>query len=380
MTIDLQRQLLEQQPLVASSAIFSSEEFPRIDFLNPGLVAAALGAYELSTRFFDAGWNEVQRASKPGRYGAWIEVRFASGLADGRPMTLFKASQPYVPAHHPYGVTVRFPRELGLPENVAKHEHENTNALVNGMIGGQLSAILACTLHESAADPARWHGFNYWHHEESWWSVLKDKLGLGGPYRYLISAPTDYERNPDQRWPLLLFLHGTYECGDDLTKLETQGPEGFRNQGGKLPFVVVSPLCPARSSWNPGKLVRLIEEVETKFCIDPKRIYVTGLSMGGFSTFDLAAIYPDKIAAIASLSAGENPDIADRLLNVPAWIFHGAVDPIVSPRQSIEIAERLKAKGAEVRLTILPGVGHEGWEKIYADPNLYTWFLQHARS
>jgi hypothetical protein len=374
--------LIASQPVVAGSAIFHADEFPLPDFLNKDLVQAALGSYTLKTRYFDATWNEVQRPTAPGRYGALVEIHFPSGASDIRRMTLFKTAAPYHPVADPYEFTLQFPVAFGLSKEIASREGWNANQIINRMLDNEarqsdLCAVLVATLHDFAKDPARWHGFNYWHVQESWWAVLDQKLGLAQDYQHVVTLPENYDHDPSTRWPLLLFLHGTLECGNDLSKLQDQGPLGQINRGHSLPFIVVTPQCPAGNSWNPEKLLMLVERMKTSHHVDSNRIYVTGLSMGGFSTFDMAACYPDKIAAAAPLSAGENPDIVDRLKSVPLWIFHGAEDQIVSPQSSREIAERLKAMGSEVRLSVYPGVGHEGWDKIYADPALYDWFLSH---
>jgi predicted peptidase len=121
-----------------------------------------------------------------------------------------------------------------------------------------------------------------------------------------------------------------------------------------------------------------VDQIEAKYRVDPKRIYVTGLSMGGFGSLDLAAAYPLRFAAIAPLSGGADPEIAPRIKMVPAWIFHGAVDPVVPTWYSTDLASRLKQVGADVTLTIYPGVGHEKWDVTYSNPKLYAWFLQHS--
>jgi predicted esterase len=373
--------LVKRHPVVAESAIFDGAIFPRIDFLNPDLVRAALGAYTIKVRYFNAGWNELRVPRAPGRYGARVEINLPDGTSETRNLTLFKTAAPYRPAHDPYDFVARFPAAFGLSSEAVARGHSNANALLNrivGTSGNELAAVLAAVLHDLAADPARWQGFNYWHIEETWWTGLEETLGLSPDYNRLVHLPENYESDAAARWPLLLFLHGTYECGNDLEKLRDQGPLGYARQGHALPFILVFPQCPEQHSWNPAKLMRLIETIEAEYRVDPRRIYVTGLSMGGFSTFDLGALYPDRIAAIAPLSAGENPDIAERLKTVPVWIFHGAEDPIVSPRDSIEIAARLVKMGGEAKITVLPGVGHEGWDKLYADPALYTWFLGHT--
>ncbi len=384
MTTERLAELVEYQPVVADSAIFDGATFPGIDFLHRELVEAAVGPYARTIRFFDAAWHEVDRPAAPGRYGALVDIHFSNGISTSRRLTLFKTAAPYNPVDDPYRFQVEFPAAFGLPKEVSEREPWNADQIINRIVMGgarqsNLCAVLAAAMHDFAADPARWRGFNDWRVEESWWTGLEKKLGLPQDYPRVVSVPRDYENNADDRWPLLLFLHGTYESGNDLNLLRDQGPLGQINRGHSLPFIVVTPQCPKIASWSPERLMRLIEQIEASHRVDPKRIYVTGLSMGGFSTYDLAACYPEKIAAAAPLSAGENPDIADRLKTVPLWIFHGADDRIVSPRSSIEIAERLRKMGADVKLTIYPGVAHEGWDKTYADPKLYEWFLAHSR-
>jgi pimeloyl-ACP methyl ester carboxylesterase len=374
--------LIEHQPMVADSSLFYGPSFPKIDFLNRDLILAALGTYTLTMRYFDADWNEVQEPTKTGRYGAWVQIDFPNGISATRRLTLFKTATGYNPVQDPFQLVVQYPSAFGLSKDVVDREAWNTNHFINRLLENEgrqndFLAVLAATMHDFAEDTTRWHGFNYWAPQEYWWTGLEKKLGLSQNYQRLVTVPLDYEKNIDLKWPMILFLHGTYECGDDLNLLTSQGPEGYSNQGHSLPFILVSPQCPKGNSWSPERLMRLIEQIESSYRVDASRIYVTGLSMGGFSTFDLAASHPGKFAAIAPVSAGENPEMVDRLKGVPLWIFHGAEDRIVSPQDSIEIAERMRKLGGEAKLTIYPG-GHEGWEKIYADPALYEWFLQHS--
>jgi len=205
------------------------------------------------------------------------------------------------------------------------------------------------------------------------------KHGTVQDYPSLVRVPDGYNDTPAKQWPLILFLHGAGERGNDLTKIKNQGPQAYIDQGHPLPFIVVSPQCPEGEDWSPRKLAKLLNEIEAGYGVDPKRIYVTGLSLGGRGTYDLAAAYPQKFAAIAVLSARDSPEIADRLRTVPVWIFHGGDDQVVPVSYSRAIADRLRKAGGDVKLTIYPGVGHGGWDKIYADPALYAWFLVHAR-
>ena len=376
--------LLKYQPVVAAPAIFDGETFPKIDFLFKDLVAKALGPYEIKVRYFDAAWNEVTKPTGPGRYGALVAINFANGTTDSRRITLFKTAVPYNPGKDPYEVQVKFPAAFGLSKEVIEAEQWNVSRTYERVIKDaahdtEWYATILAALHDMQADPVRWHGFNPGQVEHAWWAGLDQKLGLPLAYPYLVTLPPDYAKKPDEKWPLILFLHGSGERGTDLSLLKKQGPEGYINSGHTLPFIVLSPQCPRRAWWTPVRLEALLDEVAAKYRVDPKRIYVTGLSMGGYGTFDLAARFPTKFAAIAPLSGGETPDIADRLKPVPTWIFHGAEDSSVAAKYSTDIADRMKANGAtEIKITLQPGVAHGGWNEIFADPALYDWFLKHS--
>jgi len=373
--------MIKSQPLVADPAIFDGDAFPKIDFLNKDLVEAAIGPYSLQIRFFDAGWKQVAVPGAPGRYGALVEFRAGDGMACERHLTLFKTPHPYQPAKDPYDVTIRFPAPFDLPSG--SEEQWNISNWVGGNLENmarrdQSGAVLVAALRDLAADPARWHGFNVWRIDDDWWAELQKRLGASQEYPHLTYLPDGYDK--DQRaWPLLLFLHGAGERGNNLDRIKNAGPLVYIHQGHPLPFIVVSPQCPEDEWWNPERLMHLIDEVSAANRIDPKRIYLTGLSMGGYGTWDLAARYPGKFAAIAPVAGGETPGIAERLKGMPTWVFHGSEDDVVPTRYSLDIVQAMQKLGAPVKLTIYPGVGHGGWDKTYTNPELYSWFLEHSK-
>ncbi|MGQ9651877.1 MAG: prolyl oligopeptidase family serine peptidase [Phycisphaerae bacterium] len=196
--------------------------------------------------------------------------------------------------------------------------------------------------------------------------------------RYLLYLPENY---PSQdRWPLILFLHGAGERGDDIEKVKIHGPPKLIAQGKHFPFIVVSPQCPNGQWWDIEVLGALLDRIERDYKVDPDRIYVTGLSMGGFGTWALACAQPDRFAAIAPICGGGEPKLARQIAHVPAWVFHGDADNVVSVSRSKEMVEALKAAGGNVKLTVYPEVGHDSWTRTYDDPALYDWFLSQRRS
>ena len=163
--------------------------------------------------------------------------------------------------------------------------------------------------------------------------------------KYLLYLPKDYEQKPS--WPLLLFLHGAGERGDDLNVVKKHGPPKLIDQGKQFPFIVVSPQCPSGKWWEPFELSALLDEIVEKYKVDQDRIYVTGLSMGGFGTWALAAHSPSRFAAIVPICSGGELRSTRALVNVPIWVFHGAKDPTVPLEMSERMVEVVPSKKSE---------------------------------
>lgn len=198
-------------------------------------------------------------------------------------------------------------------------------------------------------------------------------------YRYLLYVPKAYPADPTRRWPLLLFLHGSGERGDDLAKVKVHGPAKALDGLDDFPFVVVSPQCPADQRWQADGLAALLDDVTKRLRIDPDRVYVTGLSMGGRGTWDLAMSYPERFAAIAPICGGALPDRACRLKGVPVRAFHGAKDTVVPLAESETVVKAVRGCGGTAEFEVYPAAGHDSWTDTYSDPSLWEWLLSHRR-
>lgn len=199
---------------------------------------------------------------------------------------------------------------------------------------------------------------------------------------YLLYLPADHGEAQAKKYPLILFLHGSGERGGDLNLVKKHGPPKLLDSKTDLPlkdFIVVSPQCPANRQWQPHELVALLDEVSQKYSVDPDRVYLTGLSMGGFGTWETASRYPDRFAAIAPICGGGDPRRVRPLRDMPIWVFHGDKDPTVPVQRSVEMVQALKQAGNEAKFTRYPGAGHDSWTETYNNPELYQWFLQHKR-
>ena len=205
----------------------------------------------------------------------------------------------------------------------------------------------------------------------------KAKPASPGKLRYILHVPAG---DPGPKgWPLMLFLHGAGERGDDLNQITIYGPPKIAKKDKDFPFILVAPQCPADRWWSADELLGLLDEVTGRCAVDRDRVYVTGMSMGGFGTWALAAKAPRRFAAIAPICGGGDPATASRLKHVPVWAFHGAKDQTVPPRQSQQMVDAVRKAGGKARLTVYPEAGHDSWTKTYANPRLYAWLLRHHR-
>lgn len=196
---------------------------------------------------------------------------------------------------------------------------------------------------------------------------------------YWISLPADYDKH--KKCPLIVFLHGMGERGEDLAKVKKHGPPKILDKANDTPFIVVSPQCPNTEWWKIDKLGKLLDHILATTKADPRRVYLTGLSMGGFGTWAWIAAEPDRFAAAIPICGGGNPKQAERLVDLPIWAFHGGKDNVVRPGKSEEMIEAIKAAGGDkVKLTIYPEAGHDSWTKTYDNPEVYKWLLEHQRA
>jgi predicted peptidase len=204
--------------------------------------------------------------------------------------------------------------------------------------------------------------------------------------KYTLFVPPSYKG--DSEFPLILFLHGAGERGDDGAKCAKIGlGTGIRKYKGgekEFPFFAIFPQCKQGENWSAnGKAARnaleILAEVQKEYKIDANRIYLTGLSLGGFGTWSLAAAYPEKWAAIVPICGGGDPKNAEKIKNLPCWCFHGDADKSVNVQRSRDMIEALKKAGSEPKYTEYPGVGHNSWDKAYGTAELYKWLLEQKK-
>ncbi|MGQ4514162.1 alpha/beta hydrolase-fold protein [Streptomyces sp. DW26H14] len=218
-------------------------------------------------------------------------------------------------------------------------------------------------------------------------AARRHELPEGGPVPadvlpYLLHLPEDYDSDPERRWPLVLFLHGAGERGFGLDAVTKHGLPKLAEAGTEFPFVIATPQCPASSQWGAEvtTLAGLLDDVAADCRIDPSRVYVTGLSMGGHGTWSLAIRYPERFAAIAPVCGSLWLQGVEPIRALPVWTFHGEEDKTIPIESTEKIVAGLEALGGDVRFTRYPGVGHDSWTRTYDNPGLYDWLLAHRRT
>lgn len=197
---------------------------------------------------------------------------------------------------------------------------------------------------------------------------------------YLMYYPQDYDRDTSARWPLVLFLHGAGERGEDLNKLKFHGPAMKIEQGEHYPFLVISPQLDSEHwEWEPTRLFDLVRSVVKENRVDQERIYVTGLSMGGFGTWKMIAEYPNYFAAALPICGGGDPETAWKMKFIPIWTVHGQKDNIVPIASTERIVEAVKKYNPDIKFTVYPDIYHDSWVPVYDSSEWYEWLLSHKR-
>ena len=199
-------------------------------------------------------------------------------------------------------------------------------------------------------------------------------------FPYLQYTPQNVKEG--EKLPLLIFLHGAGERGDDLDLVARHGYFKHARAGKEYPFSMVGPQCPADKSWGCyiESLNEFLDYILRTLPVDPDRVYLTGLSMGGTGTWMWSIANPERFAAVAPVCGTGIYWYAGQLLHKPLWVFHGDKDDICLPIESINMVESIRRRGGNPRFTLYPGVGHNAWEQAYSDPELVKWFTEQKRS
>jgi predicted esterase len=362
--------------------VFSTKEFPAGSFMHDEVVEAALGPVHVETTFYDEKFEAVKEADTAGRYGAVVRITLGDGTQMTRFITLYRVPENVV--WQDIGHNLKIPLAAGNTPEAMQAQQDAIATVLKDAMGGELFSpqIGAVLLGLARAAPGVRPDallFGFMARDDAWWFELRKRLGLAETYPYLIQLPDGYASDPAHRWPLILFLHGSGERGDSLPQLRHAGLPKLIAAGQKFAAIVVSPQCPEHEWWSTPVLSQLIDDVSAKYQVDPDRVVVTGLSMGGFATWALALASPDRFSAIAPVCGGGNAAEADRLVKLPVWAFHGQLDHTVPVQMSEVMTAAIRQAGGDPHLTIYPDAGHDSWTRAYSTEALYVWLLAQQR-
>lgn len=224
-----------------------------------------------------------------------------------------------------------------------------------------ISMLLCCALEAHSAQT-----------DGEFQTTITKQVGL----HYRTVTPENYDSQKE--YPLLIFLHGRGEQGDNLDRVQIHGPFKKVAELG-LPVIIVAPQSPLDESWEADSLSPLVDHLLETLPVDKTRVYLTGLSMGGQGTWRLAMRRPEVFAAIAPICGYGRPHHAELIRDTPVWIFHGEKDGTISRNESKRMAEALEKVGNQAKLTIYPNVGHNSWTETYNNPEFYEWLLSHQK-
>ena len=212
---------------------------------------------------------------------------------------------------------------------------------------------------------------------------LSFKTSDGTEVGYLLYLPKDYDTTGEKKVPVMLFLHGRGESNGPLSLVAKWGPPQLVEAGQDMPFLIVSPQCPKEDWWSSevqlNRLTELMDEITSNYVVNEKKVYLTGLSMGGFGSWALSAMHPKKFAAVVPICGGGKVEFGEKIKDIPIWAWHGDQDGAVPFEKSVEMVDAIKKAGGDlVKFTTLEGIGHNCWSAAYATPQLYQWMLQQS--
>jgi len=375
------RDAFRRAEMLAQPFVFSGRALPPCDFDEPSFVEDLVGPYSVRATYYDGDFRPVTSAKEPGRYGAVVEVSTRDAGRHRRYLTLFR-TEDRLPRR---GATWRFdaelPTQVGIPADVLREQTGAvtaglTRVLTNSFWQDESAAVLLAGLHAAKPGPL---GARIWSADQKWWYDLRKLTDDLQPLKYLTFVPEGYDADATERWPVLLFLHGAGERGDNLERVKVHGPPKLVVAGRDFPFIIVSPQCPIGEWWSPWLVRDALDDACSRYLVDRDRIYVTGLSMGGYGTWEMMAEFPGRFAAAAPICGGGDPTTAPIIAHMPIWAFHGAKDSVVPLSESEGIVEALRDLGVSVRLKVYPEANHDSWTETYDNPDLYRWLLEQRR-
>jgi predicted esterase len=364
---EVRRKALEHAEFSIRDAIFSGDVFPSGAWTSPKTFADLLGKdYTSKVTYYDAEAHLIDKPSKVGRYGAVVVAASADGAKQvSRFLNLCKVSGP-LPNQGPLTAVM-----LGLSANLSAAQLESLAKLGDRI---DRSAEIAASLLESSPAASLLRPGN---DQRNYRYRVMTAHGLEKPYTPVVLKPAGYDEKPDERWPLILFLHGSGRGTQAWADIEPT--RVFLSQHREYPFLLVQ-LVTEQGPWTPQKVLDQLTALQSTYRIDSDRIYLCGFSMGGAGTWEVLAEAPDVFAAAIPTASRADLATASRLVHVPIWVFHSDLD-FMPAQNVINMVDAIAKDGGKVRLTMLRNTDHVQTPlTVFSERDVYDWLLQHRRS
>ena len=365
--------------------VFFDSKFPWGFLVQGRVINRCFYPVKITTTFYNAQFQEVTQADKPGRYGAVVRIGLNGGVVIRRYITLYRTPVRVYWYDGPMTVSAKLPTESGIDPAVLQNQSSMIGEFVKKSFSGQyddspdIAVLLAGLSETSPNDPPAVERTDAFAKDAEWWVELQKRIGQIETYPYFVELPKGYDVDPGKKWPLILYLHGGAERGRDPNVVRGSGLPKAMAGGRDVPAIVVAPQDAAPGEWNIPLLTELLDEVSAKYRVDSDRIYLTGISLGGDGAWDLALAHPERIAAIAPIAGESDPADATRVKDMPIWAFVGLKDEIVQPIETTGMVDAVRRAGGRPHLTAYPDSGHACWDQVYATDALYTWLFAQKR-
>jgi predicted esterase len=277
-------------------------------------------------------------------------------------------------------INAGLPPGTGIDPVVAqKQTQEMGNMFKDGFSDALMAKLLAALSETKPEDPPSSARDNFIARDNAWWFALRQHLGETPSYPCAVDFPSGYDADPARRWPLVLYLHGVGERGEDLRIVRRTGLGKAVAEGRQVPAIVVLPQVSPDQDWSVPELAKMLDDLEAKYRVDADRIYLLGASSGGDTVWHLALTFPDRFAALVVMAGECRDDDFARLRDVPAWVFQGAKDDAVDHDACLAVPQAIARAGGHPQVTIVPDCGHNCWDTVLAKDALYTWLLAQKR-
>ncbi len=344
--------------------VFASDrtEFPPVQWRNPYEAEKLLGRFALRVHWFDTQGKEVERPQGAGHYVALVKGRSPDGIAirRARRFTCGSPSSSSAPSNDKTRTRVA---KLDSVASIV----EMANAGTDEVLGLSYVAPVrdrSVTDRLAAGTHAR---------------LMDRSVRKGQTCLYWLDLPEGYGQT-ERKWPMILYLHGSFAQGRDLSRIGRPIPPPVEEIRKDFPFVVVTPQCPGEyDAWPSDLLADLIDDVVRRHAVDARRVYVTGVSLGGRGSWSFACDYPERVAAVVPVCGTyDHPERIHRIKDVPVWAFHGDRDRVVPFADTRKMVEDLKTRGRDIRFTAYQGEGHGISGRVYRTKELYEWLLRQS--